>query len=190
MVSILRREPSLAAAPDSVPTRADFRTLYDAHFSFVWRALQHFGLSPAQAEDAAQEVFVTLHRRLDDYDAKTPIRAWLWGMGRHVALAERRKYARAERRDHVAKPPGASIPPDVALERQEAVDFVQEFLQSLPDELRDVFVMMEIEGMAATEVAVALDTKPNTIYSRLRLARTYFERAGARLRAREERAAG
>jgi RNA polymerase sigma-70 factor (ECF subfamily) len=178
----------LAAAPTQAPTRADFRALYDAHFAFVWRALQHFGLSPAQAEDAAQEVFVTLHRRLDEYDPTTPMRAWLWGMSRHVAMAERRKHARAERRQEVARPPSPSLPPDTALEHRQAVDFVQGFLESLPDELRDVFVMMELEGMSASEVASALDAKPNTVYSRLRLARGYFEQAGARLRAREARA--
>lgn len=177
-----------------VPEKADeteiFRALYDTHFAYVWRTLLHFGVPEAAAEDAAQEVFVTLHRRLDDYDGQTPIRSWLWGMCRRIALTQRRGLARAHRRSLAAPPPTASIPPDAALERKRAVVFMEDFLASLPDDLRDVFVMMEIEGLSAPEAAAALGAKVNTVYSRLRLAREHFERAGARLRAREARAVG
>ena len=167
-----------------------FRALYDAHFAYVWRTLLHFGVPRAVAEDAAQEVFVTLHRRLDDYDGQTPIRSWLWGICRRVALSQRRGLARAERRSEVAPPPTPSIPPDAALERKRAVAFMEDFLASLPEALRDVFVLMEIEGLSAPEAASALGANVNTVYSRLRLAREQFERAGARLRAREARAVG
>ena len=190
MVQALGQAARPQAAPQAGLAREQFRQLYEAHFAFVWRTLRHFGLSEAGAEDAAQEVFVTLHRRLDDYDGSTPLRSWLWGMCRRVAQGERRKLARAQRRANAARPPSPSIPPDAELERRQAVDFVQNFVASLPQDLRDVFVMMELEGMSAPEVAHAVGARPNTVYSRLRLAREHFARAGARLRAKEARAAG
>jgi RNA polymerase sigma-70 factor (ECF subfamily) len=190
MDTAARRSPSAPSPPARAVELADFRAVYDAHFAFVWRALLHFGVPTALAEDAAQEVFVTLHRRLDDYDGSTPLRSWLWGMCRRVAHGERRKLARADRRATVARAPSPHVPPDTALERRQAADFVQGFLDGLTHELREVFVMMELEGMSATEVAHAIGQKPNTVYSRLRLAREQLERAGARLRAREARAAG
>jgi RNA polymerase sigma-70 factor (ECF subfamily) len=188
MVLAARRSPSAVAPPEAARAQADFRALYDAHFAFVWRTLLHFGVPSECAEDAAQEVFVTLHRRLDDYDPATPLRSWLWGMCRRVAHTARRGLARADRRASLAPPPSASLPPDAGLERKQAADFVASFLESLPEELREVFVMMEIEGMSATEAAAAIGAKTNTVYSRLRLSRAHFERAGARLRAREARA--
>jgi RNA polymerase sigma-70 factor (ECF subfamily) len=190
MVSTARQPPSVVALPDTSTAQEGFRALYEAHFAFVSRTLLYFGVAPNLAEDAAQEVFVTLHRRLGDYDGTTPIRSWLWGMCRHVALTERRTSARADRRANGAPPPMASLAPDEALEQKQAVDFIQNFLASLSEEHREVFVMMEIEGMSAPEAALALGEKTNTVYSRLRLAREHFERAGARLRARETRSAG
>jgi RNA polymerase sigma-70 factor (ECF subfamily) len=82
------------------------------------------------------------------------------------------------------------MPPDAALEQKQAVDFVERFLDGLSEELRPVFLMMELEGMSAPEVAAALDVKVNTVYSRLRLARAQLEQASARLRAQNQRAVG
>ena len=185
MVRAARPLPSAVAPPLGAGARADFRALYQAHFAFVWRTLLHFGVPSAFAEDAAQEVFVTLHRRLDEYDGRTQLRSWLWGMCRGVAQTQRRSALRADRRASVAPPPSPEPPPDDALERRQAAAMVQELLASLPQDLRDVFVLIEIEGLSAAEAAEAVGTNLNTVYSRLRLARAGFERAGARLRAQE-----
>jgi RNA polymerase sigma-70 factor (ECF subfamily) len=188
MVTLARRRTGAVALVSEGAAAGDFRALYDAHFAFVWRTLLRFGVPHAAAEDAAQEVFVTLYRRLDDYDGQTPLRSWLWGICRRVAQGEYRSRSRADRRAESAPPPPSpSVPPDAALERKEAVDFVQRFIDGLPEELREVFVLMEIEALSAPEVAAALELKVNTVYSRLRLSRERFEQASARLRAREGR---
>lgn len=188
MAHAARPVPSAVAPPSPAGAEPDFRALYDAHFAFVWRTLLHFGVPSALAEDAAQEVFVILHRRLSDYDGSSQLRSWLWGICRRVALSQHRSSTREERRASIAPPPSSSLPPDLALERRRAVSFVEELLGSLPEELREVFVMMEIESMSASEVAAALEVKLNTVYSRLRLARVHVARASSRLRAREARA--
>lgn len=187
MVTIARQHAGAAPAPHTAAGAKEFRALYDAHFSFVWRTLMHFGVPEAAAEDAAQEVFVTLYRRLDDYDGETPLRSWLWGICRHVARGEWRGRVRAERREEAARGPAPEQAPDDALERKQAVDFVRDFIDGLSEDLQPVFVMMQVEGLSAPETAAALGLKVNTVYSRLRLAREQFERAGARLRAREAR---
>ena len=189
-MTIARQQAPESRAADAAAEAGDFRALYDAHFDFVWRALLHFGVPTAQAEDAAQEVFVILHRRSSDYDGQTPLRSWLWGMCRRVAQTQRRGVARAQRRSDVAPAPQPSMPPDAALEQRQAVDFIERFLAGLSQELRQVFVMMEVEGMSAPEVAAALDVKVNTVYSRLRLARAQLEQASLCLRAVDGRAVG
>ena len=187
MAHAARLTPGADAPPSPADVQASFRSLYDAHFAFVWRTLLHFGVPSAVAEDAAQEVFVILHRRLSDYDGATQLRSWLWGMCRRVAQTQHRRHTRDDRRAQVAGSPSPALAPDDALERSRAVSFIQEFLAGLPEELRDVFVMMEIEAMSASEVADALEVKLNTVYSRLRLCRVHLERARQRMRAREAR---
>ncbi len=188
MDTIARQQAGASPPAQAAAGTSEFRALYDAHFDFVWRTLLHFGVPEAVAEDAAQEVFVTLHRRLPDYDGVTPLRSWLWGICRRVAQGQWRGQQRAERRAEAARPPAPSMPPDAALERKQAVDFVRSFIEGLSAELQPVFVMMQVEGLSAPEVAAALELNVNTVYSRLRLAREQFERAGSRLRAREARA--
>src|SRR5690606_22554008 len=57
----------------------EFARLYREQFEFVWRMLLHFGVPPAGAEDAAQDVFMVVHRRWDDLDAHVSARSWLYG---------------------------------------------------------------------------------------------------------------
>ena len=46
----------------------DFEALYEEHFSFVWRTARRLGVPERAADDVVQDVFLVLHRRLDDYD--------------------------------------------------------------------------------------------------------------------------
>ncbi|MEO7108923.1 MAG: sigma factor-like helix-turn-helix DNA-binding protein [Polyangiaceae bacterium] len=59
-------------------------------------------------------------------------------------------------------------------------------LSELDDDLREVFVLSELEEMAAHEIGEALAVNTNTIFSRLRAARKAFEDALGRARARDE----
>jgi RNA polymerase sigma-70 factor (ECF subfamily) len=59
---------------------------------------------------------------------------------------------------------------------------VRRFLAGLDDDKREVFALVEIEGLAVPEVAQMCDIKLNTAYSRLRLARQAFARAVEGLR--------
>ena len=65
---------------------------------------------------------------------------------------------------------------------REAAAVLQYFLESLPDEQREVFIAIEIEQMSAPEFEAASGVKLNTVYSRLRLARAAFEKTAAQHR--------
>ena len=155
-----------------------------SHYAFVCRTLAHFGVEAAAVEDVAQEVFLVLHRRLADLDPSRDARSWLWGIARRVAHTHRRGITRAQRRHLQAEPPSAPPGPDIALESRERAEIVERFVQDLPEKLRDVFVLAEIEGMSAPEIGATLEIKLNTVYSRLRLARERFARLIERLAAR------
>lgn len=172
--------------PGSSPLPA-FRVLFDQHYGFVWRTLRHYGLSSADADDAVQDVFIVVHRRLPDFDGRTHLRSWLFGIARRVARGVQRADARRERRLQLVSAPEPATSPDEVLARQEAEQLVESFLETLPADQRDVFYLADVEGLTGPEIADALGTKLNTIYSRLRTARRRFEKVLARRELRERR---
>jgi RNA polymerase sigma-70 factor (ECF subfamily) len=165
-----------------------FSAVFRDHHDFVWRTLRHFGVDDPLVDDATQDVFVVVHRRLVDFDGRAPLRSWLIGICRKVALRYRERSAR--RSDPFE---GELVveheDPEQAVQTSEAVGLVEEFLDALDADKREVFRLCEIEGMSAPEVADMLGVNLNTVYSRLRLARRRFEDAVRRHRARTERRA-
>jgi RNA polymerase sigma-70 factor (ECF subfamily) len=171
-------------AGSSVPP-LEFRSVFTEHYAFCWRMLAHFGVPHASLDDAAQEVFAVVHRRLAEYDGRTSVRSWLWGIARRVASGHQRTEHRARRRLEVVAAPEPDATPDEELARAETIALVDRCLDALDQKHRDVFVLAEIEGCTAPEIANMLDVELNTVYSRLRNARAKFHRALERARTRE-----
>lgn len=173
--------PALSVVPGSKVDEAVFRELFSTHYGFVRRAMLGFGVPSAIAEDATQEVFVVVHRRVAEFDGRTTMRAWLYGIARRVAHTMTRGEYRASRK-RAALSTVERERPDLEhdlereLVRRRAADRVGAFLESLAPAQREVFALCDIEGLRAPEVAAALGVNLNTVYSRLRLARRRFER--------------
>ena len=170
------RPPGTPDAATSADAR-DFVALYRAHFGFVWRILRRLGVPDEQLDDAAQEVFLVLHRRVTGLAPEVSLRSWLFGTARRVAADMRRGKHRHERRLQALAVVEGDRPGERPGEQAEAADFVQRFLAGLDADRRMVFVLADLEGMTAPEIAEALEVKLNTVYSRLRTARAEFERA-------------
>jgi len=164
-----------------------FDDVYHAHFPFVWRSARRLGLRDASLDDAVQEVFVVVHRRLADFEGRSSLKTWLFGITLRVVRDHQRS---ARRRDT-----GPEVEPDTLratgsgpaehAEKAEAVRLLHALLDELDDEKREVFVMAELEQMPMPEIAVALGLNVNTSHARLRAARQDFEQALARHRARD-----
>jgi len=161
----------------------EFAALYNRHHGFVWRILRRLGVDAAGLDDATQEVFVVVYRRQGDLYSDASVRSWLFGIARRVAADLHRGRRRVERKLRALPSPSAPEPLDEALERAEAADLVQGFLDGLDEGHRMVFMLADIEGLTAPEIATALEVKLNTVYSRLRTSRRKFERRVARHRA-------
>lgn len=174
------------ALPTEDPKTLELRRLYRLHRDFVWRTLLALGVAEFGVEEALQDVFLTLHRRWEDYDPNREVRAWLYGIARRVAANHRRQHAR-NRCAPLIEPIAQGADLDEELARQEAALLVERFLETLDEDQRDAFVAIDIEGLTAPQVAEALEVSTNTIYSRLRLARRRFEAALARHRTRQDR---
>lgn len=161
----------------------DLATLYDRHATFVWRVAKRLGVPDAALEDVVHDVFVIVHRRLDDYDGRAALTSWLYGITRGVASNRRRGRAREAQRIERAQPRPDTLPPtDEAAQRREAAAFVRRFLGELDASKREMFTMVDLEGMSVKDAAILASVNVNTAHARLRAARLAFKQASAEFR--------
>lgn len=161
----------------------DLAQVFNEHAPFVWRTLRRLGLSPADADDATQEVFLVVHRKLRDFENRSSLRTWIYGICVRVAFAALRR-ARAP---HAGLEPSPSQAPDEHVAMREARALLDRALSVLDDDKRAVFVLFEIEQLPMAEVAVALECPLQTAYSRLHAARARVTEAIEALRCAEGR---
>lgn len=153
-----------------------FDELYATHVAFVWRVLRTLGVPTEQIEDAVQDVFVVVHRRLAEFEGRAAITTWLFAIARRVAGSYRRRAGNARTEALTADPIGTADPFADA-SRAEAAATVFAILQTMDEDKRVVFALVELEQLSVPEVAKILELNLNTAYSRLRLARAAFEQA-------------
>ncbi|HEY0138275.1 MAG TPA: RNA polymerase sigma factor [Nannocystis sp.] len=156
---------------------------YRQHFRYVYALVGRLGVPSAGVEDVAQEVFLVLHRRRAEFRGDSSVRTWLHGITVHVARRHRDAIRRRSERTAGLDEPPPPIPPDVELDHKQALRALDRLLDTLADEQREVFVLAEVAGCSAPEIAEALGLNINTVYSRLRLARGRLQGALAALRA-------
>jgi RNA polymerase sigma-70 factor, ECF subfamily len=161
------------------------RAIYERYHDAVWRTLACLGVPDNAIEDAVQEVFLVVHRRLEDPEQYGSMKAWIYAIARRVAWHTHRGAARAQRKLAVAdttRDHDDHTPEQLAAQLQ-ARRILLQILDTMPQDQRVVFVLAEIEGASAPEIAASVEVGINTVYSRLRLARARFERESARFAA-------
>ncbi len=171
----------------------DFLAVYDAYVDFVWRTARRLGVDLGSLDDVVQETFVVIHRRLGEEQIRS-LRGWIYGIAVAVVRNHRRTLQRKS--PHLGRGADTSMsiddladgskgPFDMAREA-EANRVLHELLGKLDDDKREVFVLIELEELSVRDVSEALGVNPNTVSSRLRLARAELEEAARRYRARDE----
>jgi RNA polymerase sigma-70 factor (ECF subfamily) len=182
--------PSLAVPEEvagdhlsSTQTPPSLESVYREHFRTVWRVLRRLGVSPALLDDATQDVFLVVQRKLGDVEPGSRVKSWVLAIAVRVACEYRRRAGRqrAEPLDDgiIDARPG----PARLSEMQEAIRTLEELLAELDEKRRVVFVLSELEELSVPEIAGALGANSNTVYSRLRSAKKQFDAALARRRA-------
>lgn len=153
----------------------------------MWRVARSLGVPEGAVDDTVQDVFLTVHRRLSEFEGRSSLRTWIYAITYRTAQNHRRRVQRL-RCDPLLDEPIAELPgPGEQLEQARAGRFVMQFLDGVSADKRDVFVLCVLEELSAPEVAEILNVKLNTVYSRLRLARADFRAALDQLAAREAR---
>jgi RNA polymerase sigma-70 factor (ECF subfamily) len=158
-----------AAATSEAGERAPFDVLYERHFSFTWRALRHLGVPFAALEDAAQEVWMIVHRRLSSFEGRSAPNTWLFGIAMNVARNRRRGLQRTPEMIELPEHVSSARPDQEDLHAgYEAWGKVQRFLETLDETRRAVFVCSLLEQLSAAETAEATGLDAATVYHLVR----------------------
>ncbi len=178
----------LAPREASLRDEQRLRRLVERHFSDVWRAMRRLGVPAEAVDDATQEVFIVAARRLGSIEPGRE-RQFLYGTALRIAANARRARANHERVFDAAPlvESRAELPgPDALLDTKRRRMLLDEALDRMPDDLRTVLVLVELEGLSAPDIAELVGIPPGTVASRLRRARQRFYEEAARLRRQHE----
>lgn len=153
-------EPALirAAAAGDV---AAFEQIVRAYQQHVWRFLRRLLSDDALAEDVAQETFLRLYRRLGSFAFQSKFSTWVLQIARNAGIDELRRRERRARLVASAPPvAGTTGSPDAGAELDAA-------LASLPVDMREAVVLIEVFGLPYHEAGAALGVPTGTVKSRV-----------------------
>jgi RNA polymerase sigma-70 factor (ECF subfamily) len=177
-------DASQTAAPALLDAEADLRVaaMMANHHSQVWRSLRRLGLSECDADDASQQVFLVAHRRLADIAPETE-QSFLLQTALRVASDFRRRLKRRREDNHEDLPVliDTAAGPEELADRQRARAVLDRALEAMPMDLRQVFVLFDLEELTTAEVSNVLHIPKGTVASRLRRAREVFRKIVSRL---------
>jgi RNA polymerase sigma-70 factor (ECF subfamily) len=168
--------------PDEAALVSRLRAGEATAFEELVRRYQHrvFGVAVrmlrngAEAEEAAQEVFLRVYRAVGEFRGEARLSTWLYAITSRVCFTrlgsgERRLVREGE--ETLTRLANGEATPGVALERSELEAALHRAIAELPEERRIVVVLRDLEGLAYEEIAGALDLPLGTVRSRLHRAR-------------------
>jgi RNA polymerase sigma-70 factor (ECF subfamily) len=167
-----------------------FRGLFQAHYASVHDAALSSGVDESDAQDLAQMVWETVHRRLSEYDEHRSFRTWILGITDQIARNFRKMNRRRQRifdraQDSAEIEPSTRFgpaTPEEELTRREQLAIAMEEIRRLPPDLQRVFLMAEVENLRHEDIAAQLGLSATTVAWRLRAAWEAIERGMHRRR--------
>lgn len=158
---------------------AAFTALVEAHRERVFRTAYRLLGNAEDARDAAQLVFLRLHRNLARIHRDGSVEAWLYKVTINIARDAQR---RAARRESLRKLWGARSESAQTAEgpkriaESESRERLHALLRGLPPREREAIVLRDIEGLTTAEVAQALGTTENTVRSQISRGRLHLRK--------------
>jgi RNA polymerase sigma-70 factor (ECF subfamily) len=161
-----------------------FNGLIDLHQRSVFNLCLRMLGSPASAEDASQDAFLSAFRSIHTFRG-TVFRPWLMRIAANACTDELRRRGRRPAisldaplpgsEEHIDVPdPGAG--PEMATLRGEQARTIQAALLRLPADQRLAIVMCDIQGFAYDEIASAMACSVGTVKSRIARGREKLRR--------------
>jgi RNA polymerase sigma-70 factor (ECF subfamily) len=167
---------------DEAPRAERTHRIVQEHGRYVWRLLRYLGVPERDVADVAQDVFVTVHRRVGEFEARSSVRSWLYAICVRTAANHRRKLGRRREQPDEHSPEPLAAPDQLReMERADARRLLNRLLDHLDDDKRAVFVLHEIEKLPMQQVVEILGIALGTGYSRVRAARQIMDRAARQM---------
>jgi RNA polymerase sigma-70 factor, ECF subfamily len=162
--------------------RAEFARLVDAYSSPIYRlGLRMLG-TPQDAEDVLQNTFISALTHIQNFEGRSSLATWLYRIASNEALMLIRKKKpevnledfEGGDEDEDLKPTRfvdwSALPEDELLS-EEGRQFLDDAIRSLPESLRIVFLLRDVEGLSIRETAEALNLTETNVKTRLLRAR-------------------
>jgi RNA polymerase sigma-70 factor, ECF subfamily len=160
-----------------------FELLVTRHRKPLFNFILRFVRDTAAAEDVTQETFLRLVKGADAYERQAKFTTWLYTIARNLCVdaARRGKHRKAASLDApIGDEEGSAslldLVPDggAAVDRQaqsrELAVRLQQAIESLPDEQREIFLLREVADLQFNEIANVIGCPENTVKSRMRYA--------------------
>jgi RNA polymerase sigma-70 factor (ECF subfamily) len=154
----------------------------------VYASVRRLGVPASRQEDVTHDVFIIVHRKLQDYDPTRPIRPWLLGITYRVVLDHKRKASTTREIPTEGAGELAEVPAPTHHSPHEARDLVMRALDQVPLERRVVFILHKLDGCTVADIAREFALPLHTVYARLRKAGEEFTQAIREVKRGEEEA--
>jgi RNA polymerase sigma-70 factor, ECF subfamily len=185
-----REVPRETGTANLTPTARSAERLFVDYGPRVYRLARYLLGNDADAEDATQDTFVQVLRKLPTFRAEASLPTWLYRVAVNAALACRRRRAAHARHQASGDPatlaansrhlaPGCgrrSDPAGRALDR-ERHRLIEEAIARLPEDYRDVYVLADVKELSCPEIAEVLGLSVAAVKCRLHRARQRMRRA-------------
>jgi RNA polymerase sigma-70 factor (ECF subfamily) len=150
-----------------------FEILMRRYNQRLFRVARSILTDDAEAEDVMQETYVRAFRELATFRGEALFSTWLTRIACHEALTRARKRRRLVSigDGEPPDPPGENRSPERELENRELHAVLREAVEILPDPLRAVFSLREIEGLSTEQTADALGLSIENVRVRLHRAK-------------------
>ncbi|HXR75833.1 MAG TPA: sigma-70 family RNA polymerase sigma factor [Bryobacteraceae bacterium] len=170
--TVMRQWIARAKSGDS----AAFEQLLALHGRMVLRTAQRLLLNDADAQDAAQEVFLRLHRSLHKFQEERDLIPWLYRITVNICHDQRKRRKPAVTFEETTELAAREANPEQQLNAEERRLLLRAALAGLSDRERDAIVLRDIEGLSTAEVARILGTTETTVRSQISMGRVKLRR--------------
>ena len=142
-------------------------TLFERYHLGLFRYLLGLTRNRTLSEDLVQEVFFRVLKYARSYNPSLSFRVWLYGMARNACFDSLHK-GRAEMTRGEMEEIRTSAPiPDEVIARKQDVAFLEQALQQLPEEKREVLILSRFHNMRYEEIARILKCEIGTVKVRV-----------------------
>jgi len=150
-----------------------FEKLINCYSSKVYHLIERIVHRREDAEEVVQDVFITVYRKIADFEGKSSFSSWLYRIAVNAALMSNRKYLRISARfvtDQDAVMETQDEKNNYTL-RNDFYNFISTVLDTMPIEYKKTFLLRDVLGYSSKEVALLLKVALPTVKSRLHRAR-------------------